>query len=110
MKGKRKKQEHLANFYIAGLTYYDAPICFKKLEIGTKLKLELDEENKFDPRAVAIYYEDYQLGYVPRAENRIFYKLLKTGNGDILRLVIQQIDEREHPENQIRVVAHIVEK
>lgn len=110
MKGKRKKQEHLANFYIAGLTYYDAPICFKKLEIGTELILELDLENKFDPRAVAIYYEEYKLGYVPRTENRIFYKLLKTGHKDILSLMIQQIDETEHPENQIRVVAHLLEK
>lgn len=107
---KIKKREHLANFHIAGLTYYDAPICFKKLEIGTELILELDLENKFDPRAVAIYYEEYKLGYVPRTENRIFYKLLKTGHKDILSLMIQQIDETEHPENQIRVVAHLLEK
>lgn len=28
------QREHLDNFNIAGLTYYDAPICFKNLKIG----------------------------------------------------------------------------
>ena len=73
-------KEHLANFYIAGFTYYDAPLCFSKLKIGTHLRLKLEKDNKFDARAVAIYYKDFKLGFVPRAENRIFYKLLITGH------------------------------
>lgn len=100
-------REHLANFQIAGLTYYDAPLCFKNLKVGTKLRLELEKDNKFDARAVAIYYKDHKLGFVPKSENRIFYKLLLMGYYSIFDLVIQQVDSSEHPENQVRVVAHL---
>lgn len=102
------KREHLANFHIAGLTFYEAPRCFKKLKIGTKLRLELELDNKFDARAVAIYYKKHKLGFVPRSENRIFYKLLLMGHHSVLELVIQQIDPTEHPEHQVRVVAHLI--
>ncbi|SDE54833.1 HIRAN domain-containing protein [Riemerella columbipharyngis] len=110
METQKKHREHLANFHIAGLTYYEATSCFKKLKIGTKLRMELEEDNKYDPRAVAIYYKGFKLGFVPRTENRFFYKLLKTNNHDIIDLHIQQIDPTEHPEQQIRVVAHLTEK
>ena len=103
----KTQREHLANFHIAGLTFYEAVLCFKKLKVGTELRLELETENKFDARAVAIYYKDYKLGFVPRAENRIFYKLLAMDYNSIFDAVIQQIDPTEHPEQQIRVVVHL---
>ncbi|WKS95350.1 HIRAN domain-containing protein [Riemerella columbina] len=104
----RKNREHLANFFIAGLTYYEAPLCFKKLKIGTRLTLVWEKDNKYDARAVAIYYKDFKLGFVPRTENRIFYKLLKMGHSDLFELLIQQVDPHAYPEQQIRVVAHLI--
>ena len=104
------QREHLANFHIAGFTYYDAPICFSKLKIGTHLRLKLEKDNKFDARAVAIYYKDFKLGFVPRAENRIFYKLLTMGYNRIFEVRIQQIDLAAHPEQQIRTVVHLISK
>ena len=101
------QREHLANFHIAGFTYYDAPICFSKLKIGTHLRLKLEKDNKFDARAVAIYYKDFKLGFVPRAENRIFYKLLITGHKKIIDCIIQQVDATAHPENQVRAIAYL---
>lgn len=100
------EKEHLANFNIAGFTYYDGVDCFQQLQIGTHLKLVLEADNKYDPRAVAIYYEDYKLGFVPRNENRIIYKLLKVGL-DCLTAKVQMVDLKEHPENQVRVVVHL---
>ena len=100
-------KEHLANFQIAGFTYYDGALAFKNLEIGIKLKLKLDPENKFDARAVAIYYKDHKLGYIPKAENRIFYKLFTVGLQKYVEARIQRISKDEHPENQIQVVAHL---
>ena len=103
------KREHLANFNIAGFTHYEGVLCFQELKIGTALKLVLEEDNKYDARAVIIYFEGYKLGYVPRNENRIFHKLLKIGftNFDIR---VQRIDPTAHPENQIQVVVHLTAK
>ncbi|MEN9486695.1 MAG: hypothetical protein RIR56_383 [Bacteroidota bacterium] len=100
-------KEHLANFYIAGFTYYDAPLCFSKLKIGTHLRLKLEKDNKFDARAVAIYYKDFKLGFIPRSENRIFYKLLITGHKKSIDCIIQQVDATAHPENQVRAIAYL---
>jgi hypothetical protein len=105
----KNNKEHLAHFNIAGLTYYDALECYDQLCIGTKLTLMLDPENKYDPRAVAIYYENYHLGYVPRSENRLFFKLLKMGYQDAIVVRIQQRDKSTHPEQQFMVVAHLLE-
>ena len=101
------KREHLANFNIAGFTHYEGTLCFQELKIGTALNLVLEEDNKYDARAVIIYFGEYKLGYIPRNENRIFHKLLKIGftNFDIR---IQRIDPTEHPENQMQVVVHLV--
>ncbi|MFC4818111.1 HIRAN domain-containing protein [Flavobacterium sp. GCM10023249] len=101
-------REHLANFNIAGLTYYEATQCFENLKIGTKLQLKVEQDNKFDARAVAIYFDEHKLGFVPKSENRIFYKLLIMGYNTIFEASIQQIDPTEHPECQIRVVIHLL--
>ncbi|MEE1884559.1 HIRAN domain-containing protein [Pedobacter flavus] len=102
------KREHLAHFSIAGFTYYDGVICFNDLKIGTLLNLVLEENNPFDARAVAIYYNSYKLGFIPRTENRIFYKLLKVGfSGFEAR--IQYLDCSEHAEGQIGVVVHLIQ-
>lgn len=101
-------REHLANFHIAGLTYYEAVLCFENLKIGTKLQLKVEQDNKFDARAVAIYYNGHKLGFVPKSENRIFYKLLSMGYNVIFETTIQQVDATAHPENQVRVVTHLL--
>lgn len=102
------KKEHLANFHIAGFTYYEGAFVFRKLKMGKKLILKLDEENKYDPRAVAIYYKESKIGFVPRHDNRIFYKLMKVGLSEHIQVRIQQIDASANPEEQIRLVAHLV--
>lgn len=102
-------REHLAHFDIAGFTYYEGVLAFSELKIGVQLQLKLDEENKYDPRAVSIYYNEFKLGFVPRSENRIIYKLLKV-EIDSLEVRIQRVDKKENPENQIGVVIHLIKR
>jgi hypothetical protein len=104
---KSRHKEHLAHFNIAGFTYYDGPEAFGSLRMGEKLSLSLDPDNRYDERAVRIDYKDWKLGYVPRGENRILYKLLRTGTTNI-ELRVQRLDATEHPEAQVQVVAHLV--
>lgn len=101
-------KEHLANFHIAGLTYYDAVQCFDQFKIGTQIGMKVETENKYDARAVALYYNEYKIGFVPRAENRMLYKLITLGHDASLECRIQQLTPSEHPENQIRVVVHLL--
>lgn len=103
----KNKREHLNHFSISGFTYYEGALAFNQLEIGTSLRLEAEPENKYDPRAVAIYYKDHKLGFVPRRENRIIYKLLEIGFTQ-LEIRVQQLNAQAHPEEQVGVVVHLV--
>lgn len=103
-----KNKEHLANFNIAGFTYYNGVDCFNKLKVGKTLQLVLEEDNKYDARAIAIYYKEFKLGFVPKQENRFLYKLLKQGFDENVSAKIQQVNADEYPEQQIRVVVHLL--
>lgn len=100
-------KEHLDHFHIAGFSYYDGAEAFNELKIGMLLNIELEPDNSYDPRAVKISYESYHLGYIPRSNNRIFYKLLSVGIKNI-EVRVQRINGEENMEEQIGVVAHLV--
>ena len=63
---KPVKKVHLTNFHIAGFGYWEGCEAFEQLKIGTKLEFVREEDNPFDPYAVAIYFGDYKLGFIPR--------------------------------------------
>lgn len=98
-----KNRRHFTHFEIAGFTYYDGALVFNQLQIGSALNLVYEPDNKFDPYAVAIYFEGNKLGYVPRGENKPISKLLEMGH-NILEAYIQRIDPTDHPESQVGVV------
>jgi hypothetical protein len=102
-------REHLAHFSIAGFTYYEGVLAFNDLKIGTELTLVPEPTNQYDPRAIAIYYKEHKLGFIPRSENRIFYKLMKVGF-DQFEVRVQRLAPDEDPEQQISVIVHLVGK
>lgn len=104
--------------HLAGRIYHDADEVWDELKVGTILKLERDEDNKFDSRAVAVIYEsgadeetgekdEFVLGYIPRNENEVLANLLEMGWNDIFECRINKIDSQNHPENQIRLTIKI---
>lgn len=97
---------HYKNFQVAGFTYYEGVLVFNKLKIGTKLKLKAEPENKYDPQAVAIYYGEHKLGYVPRHSNYSLSKLLGAGY-QLFETRVQHIDKTALPEDQLGVVVFI---
>jgi len=109
MKNKQSHREYLTHFHIAGFTYWDGALAFSKLKPGVPLTIALEDDNKYDPEAVVIYYDTVKLGYVPREHNAVIYKLLKTGINNLMA-VVQRVDGSEHPERQVGVVVHLVRK
>lgn len=95
---------HVGNFNIAGFTYWEGCMAFEALKIGTQLRLVREADNKFDPYAVAIYYEDHKLGFVPKGENAMISQLMDLGYAAIFDLRVQRISPDSHPEQQVGVV------
>lgn len=63
---------------VAGTQFIEDQSIFYKFEVNDMLTIR-HEENKYDENAVAIYFKDYKIGYVPRKQNADLAKILKTG-------------------------------
>ena len=94
---------HFASFHIAGFQYYQGLEAYHQLKVGTELELVRDSENKYDPDAVAIFYKDYQLGYIPRDCNKELSMFLDMGVGGIFEARISRILTESHPERMVDV-------
>jgi hypothetical protein len=64
---------------IAGFQFHRGDAVWESLKVGDELKLVREPSNEHDPDAVAIYFGDEQLGYVPRAENSAISQMLDRG-------------------------------
>ena len=104
------KRRHFANFDIAGFSYWDGAIVFQDLKIGTQLRFEREEANQYDPKAVAIYYGENKLGFVPRSHNDSISKLCEAGYGEIFDVRINRVSPEESPEDQIGVIVSLIHK
>lgn len=101
-----KNKVHYKSFHISGFTYYEGPLLAKKLKLGQKLKLKAEPENRYDENAVAVYYKNKKIGFVPKNKNYSMAKLLNQGHNPF-KVVIQQVDKHVHPEQQYRVTVYI---
>ena len=104
-----QRSRHFIDFCIAGFTYYDGIECVQQMRVGDKLSLRLEGDNPHDPDAVAIFYMDRMIGYVPRNLNMVISQLLYFGH-DIFDVIIAQIDLTKHPEHQVRVIIRVAER
>lgn len=82
-------------------------MVINELKPGAKLELERDIHNPFDPRAVAIYYGNTKLGYIPKNLNEDISIFLDMGHSDIFDIRVQSVCPNEHPESQVRVAIFI---
>lgn len=96
-------RRHFATFYVAGFTYYEGMDCFSELQIGTSLSFQPEQDNPYDPCAVAIYYKERKIGFVPKDYNSFISQLLLLGYSQLFEVKVNQIDGTEHPEQQVRV-------
>ncbi len=104
---KIMKKRHFLHCRLAGFTYYEGPEVFEQLKIGTRLSLQYEKDNKFDPYAVAVYFGEAKLGFIPREHNHEISKFLEMGY-HLFETQIQRISREENPENQIQIVVYLL--
>ena len=83
------------SFVVAGFKYYGGFQVFDKLKAGKKLKLKLEEDNKYDDNAIEVYYKKVKLGYIPKYQNYSISQILKNGH-NIFEAYVQMIDEKKN--------------
>ncbi|MDR1974144.1 MAG: HIRAN domain-containing protein [Bacteroidales bacterium] len=94
--------------HIAGFAYYDGIDVFDSLKIGTRLSLKAEPENPKDCNAVAIFFDDTMLGYIPASKNELLSLFLRLGHTNLFEVRINQVDPVAYSERQIGIVVRIV--
>ena len=70
------------SFVISGLPYYDAPLVFDQLKLGSDLTIVPERDNPYDPEALA-----------PRESNSLWSTLLFYGHQNIITCKITQLSD-----------------
>lgn len=98
---------HYLSCDIAGFTYHEGAIVLCDLSVGKKLRLVRENDNIHDRNAVAVWYGDSMLGYVPRTDNDDLAKFFDMGYGDIFDARVQRVSPDMNPEHQVGIVIYL---
>lgn len=105
-----EKSIYYMDGHVAGFKYYDGIEVFNQLRIGEELHLVRENNNAYDPEAIALHWKESKLGYIPRDMNKDLAKFIDMGHGDIFKVLINRISPDEIPNNQIGIIIKIREK
>lgn len=64
---------------LAGYQYHRAQGVWSFLRVGEGLRLVREPQNPHDANAIAVYFKNDRLGYVPRSENRALAVMMDHG-------------------------------
>ena len=84
---------------LAGFRYYEATKVWQDVRVGDALTLIRESENVHDSLAVRVEWRGYQLGYIPRADNRAVSFHMDRGGPVEAR--ISKL--RDHPNPRLRI-------
>lgn len=85
---------------IAGFQYYAGNDIFSDLQVDTPFLLKREPNNKYDSNAVAIYFKQYKLGFIPRADNTAVAQMLD--RGERLSAKVVELSMSENPWKRVR--------
>ena len=91
---------------MAGFQFHQGDDIWSALAVGQKLSLVREASNPHDSHAVAVYFSEHKLGYVPRAENSVVAQMLDSGQHLEACICMLRVDE--DPWQRIRFSVHLV--
>ncbi len=71
---------HLQDCRIADSHYYDCYAVLNHLQSGDPLQLRRQPQNRYDQRAIEVFWKEHKLGYLPRLDNAAAASLLDRGH------------------------------
>jgi hypothetical protein len=86
-----RKRTALIEVPVRGFQYYDGPGLLGEMGALDRLLLVREPENRYDHNAIAFYYRDHKIGFVPREKNEVLARLM---DAEVVRLFgeIEEVD------------------
>ena len=69
----------LLESFVAGWQYHKGDRVWPVISHGDTLELRREPQSPYDEKAIAVYWQDTKLGYIPRADNTVIAHLLDQG-------------------------------
>ncbi len=73
---EEEKTTALLKCCIAGYAYYQGEKVIDQLHPDLKLELKREPENPYDNKAIAIYFKNQKLGFIPRVNNKVIANIM----------------------------------
>ncbi|MCF6280884.1 MAG: HIRAN domain-containing protein [Candidatus Polarisedimenticolaceae bacterium] len=102
------KQRHLLlqESPLAGFQYHRANGVWAFLQMGALLRLKREPHNPHDANAVAVWFMNDKLGYIPRNENSRLAALMD--RGEKLEVRISKLLDEDDPWQRVRFSVALV--
>jgi len=81
-------------FMLAGYQYHRAEGVWPFLQIGEALHLRREPHNQYDPNAIAVYFKNDMLGYIPSNKNQSLAQIMDHGEKLEARITALLSDSR----------------
>jgi len=102
---------YLLDTFVVGRQYYEADDVWRYLDVGKRLELVREQDNRHDQFAVALMFRldgrDYKLGYLPRTSNEMVAVMLTMGWNDAFECVISRLDGSAPYDRQIGITLKV---
>ena len=86
---------------VAGFQYYDGERLFSELAEGDLLELRREPDNRYDRKAVEVYWKGRKLGYLPRVENYSISQMLD--RGERLACRVTELGNGPSPRGRVKI-------
>ncbi len=96
-----KPEKTLQHSPVAGFQYYQGERIWPQLKLGQTIRLHRETDNAYDKQAVALYWRDYKLGFIPRRQNFTIAQLLDQQQPLTGR--IHQLSQSRNPWKRIEI-------
>lgn len=106
----RKKKTEFLNCHLAGFGHTEGYTVLDQLKPGDKLTMLREDENKYDHEAIALFYGDLHIGYIPQQYNSLLAMFMDFGYTDIFECVITAVDKTQHPNEQVRIRVNLLRR
>ena len=70
------KKVYLLKSFVRGFKYYDGPGLLNEMKEGDMVELRREPNNAFDVDAIALYFNNFKIGFIPAESNTILSKLM----------------------------------
>ncbi|MEZ5195249.1 MAG: HIRAN domain-containing protein [Bacteroidales bacterium] len=100
---------YLLQFFVAGFRFYKGMELLESMNEGDLLELLREPENPHDECAIALYWNNEKIGFIPRDENALLSRLIDANALDLIA-EISHLNKEVEPWENVHVAVSFLQE